>query len=362
MHGRAWAFTWNGKMIKTINSWRGLMAVVVVFFHSGWGFLWNLTYSGVTFFFMASAFLLAMRHPFERLEWRDYRKFVVGHAFRLYPLNWLALALLLMLALTLNSAPVDWFSTALSALLVQSWSPVHDVHYSLNPVAWFLSALLFCYAAYPLLARLTVRWRLRHKMLLAILLVLLLAVLLVPLDRAGREAVFVNPLAHVVDFAVGIALLHLCRVCRERWPRVGFATASLIEIVAVSLLALAVVASVKTTWFKPWEDVILWLLPQGAILLSLAWLQGQEGLVGRMLLWRPLQWLGGISFEVFALQFVAFHIFNYVVSPVAGHFGVMVYDYKTWCVWPVLLPLAWGVNRCFTRPVGAFVKRKIQQI
>ena len=336
------------------------MAVVVVSFHSGLGCLWNLTYSGVTFFFISSAFLLSARHPFERLSVSDYRNFVLGHAMRLYPLNWLALAMMIVLALGLHTASVNWGSTALTALLLQSWSPVHEVHYGLNPVAWFVSSLLFCYVAYPFLAHWVGRWRLWLKALFTVALVVALALILVPLDPEGRETVFVFPLAHVVDFTVGILLFHIYRVLKERLPRVNFGTATLVEVALLLLLALTVVATVKTTWFKPWEDDLLWLVPQGAILVALTLFDGQEGAVGKVLLWRPLQWLGSISFEVFMLQFVAFHLFNYVISPVAGHFGILIYEYKTLCVWLVLLPLAWLVNRFFTRPVAAYFKRRIK--
>ncbi len=85
---------------------------------------------------------------------------------------------------------------------------------------------------------------------------------------------------------------------------------------------------------------------------------GQEGTIGKFLLCRPLQWLGGISFEMFVLQFVAFHLFNYVISPVAGHFGWDIYHHLAWFVLPLLMALSWLVNRCFTRPVGAYFKRK----
>ena len=43
------------------------MAVTVVLFHAGVGWMWNVAVTGVTFFFISSTFLLAMRHPFDRL-------------------------------------------------------------------------------------------------------------------------------------------------------------------------------------------------------------------------------------------------------------------------------------------------------
>ena len=63
-------------MIKTINSWRGLMAVAVVLFHCGVGWSYNVAVSGVTFFFISSTFLLARQHPFDRIEGRAYGRFV----------------------------------------------------------------------------------------------------------------------------------------------------------------------------------------------------------------------------------------------------------------------------------------------
>ena len=342
-------------MIKGVNSWRGLMAVAVVLFHCNVACIYNVAVSGVTFFFLSSALLLAMRHPFERLSVKRYYNFVVDHAMRLYPLHWLGLALLVIIALTLHAGHIDWGATALSALLLHAWSPVHDVHYGLNPVAWYLSALLFCYCIYPLVICWLGRWRLRHKALLALVLAAALGAVMLPLDIPGREAVFVNPLSHVVDLVTGITLCHLCLVLRDRWPRVGFGAATLIEVGVLVLLAAVIALNMSTTLVRPWEDDVLWLLPQGAVLTALVWLNGQPGAIGRVLLCRPLQWLGSISFEVFVLQFVAFRLFGFVIAPAAGHLGWDIYHDYAWMVLAVLLPLSWLVNRFFTRPLRRFL-------
>ena len=336
------------------------MAVAVVLFHCDVAWIYNVAVSGVTFFFLSSAFLLAMRHPFERVGAREYVRFVIGHSLRLYPLHWLGLALLAIIGCTLYPASIDWGATALSALLLHAWSPVHDVHYGLNPVAWYMSALLFCYCIYPPVKRWLGRCRLRYKVLIAMALALVLGTVMLPLDIPGREAVFVNPMSHVVDLVVGIMLLHLCEVLRSRWPRVGYRMATLIEAGALLLLAGFIAVNMATTWTRPWEDDVLWLLPQGAILLAMAWLNGQEGALGRLLLCRPLQWLGSISFEVFVLQFVAFRLFGFVVAPAVGHLGWDIYHGLPWFVLLLLLPLSWLVNRLFTKPLSARVKRMFQ--
>ena len=338
------------------------MAVAVVLFHCGVGWSYNVAVSGVTFFFISSTFLLAMCHPFERLEPKAYMRFVGDHAMRLYPLHWLGLALLIAIAMTFRVKPVDWGATALSALLLHSWSPVHDVHYGLNPVAWYMCALLFCYFIYPFMARWIGRWRIGWKALLALVLAVVLAVILLPLNIPQREAVFVNPLSHVLDVTVGLTLFHLYRILKGRMQDVDAGRATLIEAGALLLLAVVIAVNVSTTWIRPWEDDIIWLIPQGTVLLALALLAGREGALGRLLLWRPLQWLGGISFEMFVLQFVAFHLFNFYIAPLAAHFGWNIYYKLAWFALPLLVVISWVVNRLFTRPLGAYLKRKFASI
>ena len=337
------------------------MAVAVVLFHCGVAWSYNVAVSGVTFFFISSTFLLAMRHPFERLTGTEYARFVGEHAMRLYPLHWLGLALLILTSVVFHTVAIDWPATALSALLLHSWSPVHDVHYGLNPVAWYMCALLFCYAIFPVMAHWTRGWRLRHKALLTLVLAIVLAVVLFPLDIPHREAVFVNPVSHVLDVMAGLTLYHFFWVLHGRFVKMDRHSATLIEVGALLLLAVVIAVNVTTTWIRPWEDDIIWLLPQGGVLVALALTSGREGAVGRILLCKPLQWLGSISFEMFVLQFVAFHLFNYAVSPVAGHFGWEIYGKLPLLVLPLLMLISWLVNRCFTRPIGSYFKRKFQQ-
>ena len=336
------------------------MAVTIVLFHAGVGWMWNVAVTGVTFFFLSSTFLLAMRHPFERLTARGYGRFAVSHALRLYPLHWLGLALLIALGLVYYPSDIHWGPTALSALLIHSWFPAHDIHYGINPVAWYLCALLFCYLIYPFMAHWLGRWRLRYKVMLAVILAAVLAIVLLPLDIPGREAVFVNPLSHVLDIVVGLILIHLYHLLKARAGKVSFGTATLIECGALVLLAVAIGVNMATTWVKPWEDVLIWLVPQGCILLVLALLDGREGAIGKVLLFKPLQWLGSISFEVYVLQFVAFHLFNYLLSPLAGHFGWLIYDKLAWLSLLLLVPLAWAVNRLFTRPLRKMINAKFK--
>ena len=164
----------------------------------------------------------------------------------------------------------------------------------------------------------------------------------------------------MLDVVVGLVLIHLYHLLKPRAGKVSFGTATLIECGALLLLAVAIGINMATTWVKPWEDVLIWLVPQGCILLVLALLDGREGAIGKVLLFKPLQWLGSISFEVYVLQFVAFHLFNYLLSPLAGHFGWLIYDKLAWLSLLLLVPLAWAVNRLFTRPLRKMINAKFK--
>jgi len=277
---------------------------------------------------------------------------------RLYPLHWLSLLLLLALWALFEPRHVDAGTLTLNALLLQAWSPVHEVHYSFNTVSWYLSALLFCYLCFPFAVRLLSRWRLRYQLLLLAVLAVVLGMVVLPLDIPGREAVHVNPLSHLLDLCVGITLLRVYRLMKPRCAGIGYAGRSCIEVGALVLLVVSWCLNRYTSLVHPWEDNLLWIVPQSCLILTCALLDGREGILGRLLLCKPLQWLGGISFELFMLQFVAFLLANYVVSPVLGHWGINSYDQMIWIALPLLVVLSWAVNRWFTQPVRMWLRQK----
>ncbi len=358
--GALWANVCNfaRKMIKTINSWRGLASLNVVMFHCNTG-IWSAGQSGVVFFFLSSAFLLSMKYPFNSLTPRQYGRFFLNHAARIYPLHWLALALMIILTLTLAGGTVNWCSAALNALLVQAWFPQHEVRYGINPVVWFLGVLIFCYLFYPLVAHWLRNWRLRYKVLLGFAISVVLAVILVPLDIPGRELVLNCPLSHLPEVIAGLSLFHLYKVLKCRYPRVSYGIATLLELSALLLVVAFITLSETTTLVKPWEDDLLWILPEGLLLLTFVYLDGQEGAIGRFLSHKVFQWLGDICFEVFILQFVVFQLYNYVFAPLAGHYGYDIYGKRAILVWPLLFAFCWMVNRLFTRPVRRWLKKAL---
>jgi len=357
-------------MIKTINGWRAVFALMIVLFHVGATGLEEMTWAGVSFFFMASGMLLAMKHPMGELDAASYRRFISRHAAKLFPLHWLTLALWLAATAILGYFAFKPFVLALNATLLHSWSLTHAIYFSYNKFSWFLSTLLFCYLCYPLLARWFMPLRLRYKVIIIALIAILDFTLLAGTDDYSRTALYVFPPVRLIDFVIGMTLAHGWKLLGQRIGNSNNGTdAELLAIALLSAMIFTYQANSKT--LLPWSDAILWWLPVAAILLVSALYDKREGFIGKILASKPLQWLGNISFEIFMLQGLAALAYNYLLAPIVAHIG-LDYAYSivsrdlfgasapgliVWFILPIDILLAWCVNRLFTRPVTRLINR-----
>jgi len=358
-------------MIRTINGWRAVFALMIVLFHVGGSSFEEMTWAGVTFFLMASGFLLAMKHPFEDLNKASYRRFAWNHAIKLFPLHWLTLLLWIVAMAVLGLLVIKPITLGLNFTLLHSWSLTHSIYFSYNKFSWFLSTLLFCYLCYPLLARRFMPLPLPIKGLIIAGLAIIDILVLAGTDDYGRTALYVFPPVRLIDFIIGMTLVHVCQE-RSKASVLGQSANGIdAELVSIALLSSGVMLFRSYPSLLPWSDAVLWWIPVAAILLTSKLYDNREGFIGKILVSRPFQWLGDISFEIFMLQGIAALVYNYCAAPVLAHIGVQrVYDYVAadllgasapgmivWFILPIDILLAWAVNRIFTRPVTRLLRR-----
>lgn len=358
-------------MIKTINGWRAVFALMIVLFHVGAASFEEMTWAGVTFFLMASGFLLATKYPFEQLDAPSYRRFAWNHATKLFPLHWLTLALWMVVMAILGLLTLKPLTLALNATLLHSWSLIHAIYFSFNKFSWFLSTLLFCYLCYPLLARWFMPLRLRIKGVILIVLAIILIIVLAGTDDYSRTALYVFPPVRLVDFVIGMVLAGICMGTKKPKVLGKSENGTDAELVAIALLSVMVMTFRAYPSVLPWSDAILWWIPIAMILVTSFYYNKREGFIGKILASKPLQWLGDISFEIFMLQGLAALAYNYWLAPVLAHIGVqdgynMVANdllgasapgLIVWLILPIDILMAWAVNRLFTRPVTRLLRR-----
>ncbi len=261
------------------------------------GFMYN-GFRGVDLFFVLSGFILMHAHEADFVSIRRDAvwRFYVLRFFRVYPLNTLVLLALVPVALFLpgfvgwtrflHGAPIAYHDHDFSRLgfvqslvLAQTWSVAKPGQW--NGPAWSLSAEVFGYALFPLLAWAACRCR---SAVLAGVGAALSLLLLIGAMRAFGHATD-NPTAAfglvrmAFCFVAGIALQR----CFRFWPA-GEGWAALLTLASLGWILLCL------TW-RPLN--LFAVLGFGGIILGLAY---QRGPVDAVLTSGPAMFLGRISF------------------------------------------------------------------
>lgn len=203
----------TGRDLPRLTSLRMFAALSVFGFHlQRWhvwapGRVFTAGFTGVTFFFVLSGFVLTWTwRSGQPWRWFYWRRFA-----RIYP-NHLVMLLVAVVAPVVAVDRGGGEATPLNALLLQAWSATDRIIYSLNGVTWSLSCEVAFYASLPLLLALLMRcgraqrWALAGGYFLACSVV-------VSLGHLG-----VNPVVRGGEFVLGVVV---ALEIRDGWrPRI----------------------------------------------------------------------------------------------------------------------------------------------
>ncbi len=281
--------------IRSLESLRFIFIFLIFISHFSWnesGF-WDCGGDcGVSFFFILSGFALSLSG--NTLS-KGYAAFIYRRLNRIYPSHLLAL----LLAFICMPWCFNMLNTGLSLTLLQSWIPVKESYFGTNPVAWFLSDLLLFYLIFPRLKK----WIFNSStgMLIftaATTVVIYLAVIapIIPADMVNWT-LYVFPPLRLIDFCLGIML---SRVFLSRPTNHSLITATLMEMAAVALLV-AVIAAYPYLPERYATAAIFWA-PCGLLIFVFANTDSSPGFISQILRWKPLLWLGAVSFEFYLVH------------------------------------------------------------
>lgn len=344
-------------MIKTLTSWRGIFALCIVRFHFATAQFDQMAFSGVLFFFMTSGFLAAL-HP------HKLRDFYHRRLWRIFPLHWLALAGMIALDLALMHKFTYGWDLAFHITLLQSWFPSTAIHYGYNNHSWFLSTLLACIIATPLLMKWIEKSSLKQIWTVMGLACLTLVVVCYSTEGPWLSYTHTCPVTRIVDYTLGMALATtITRLdLRQKMEHISLANASLLELMTLAVFAAFIVVHhagnpiINQLYIAP-----LWWVPVMLLITTSALLNGHEGLIGKILTSKLLLWLGGISFEIYILQQLVNNVFCYVIAPLFGKFGIIIYNNSfAWCL-PLIIVTSWIVHQYFTKPIAQLTNNKMSK-
>lgn len=343
------------QMFRTLQSLRGLFAIAI-FMHHYCGFAEGGDCS-VSFFLILSGFVLSkgFESKFEHGE-ISYGRFITGRLIRIYPLHVLTLAAaILVQCRTFTTEKILIYLSNLT--LVQAWIPESRFYFSGIGTAWFLSALLFCYLAFPVMIRMLSRMSLYRTVATLCGVIMLYYVVNQCVQWClNYEVIYINPAMRLFDFALGMLLWQLWRCGAESLANVAHrqstATRTAIEVVVIAIF----VAAIALHGQLPLRYALasMWWLPSMLLIITFTAMDSGGGLFTRLLQWRPLVTFGNVSFSFFMLHIVAGEYLRIAFEKIAVEPSAEAFVATLFVVTVVA---AFAVSRYFEKPIVSLWKR-----
>jgi len=282
--------------IKTLTSLRGIAAMAVVFYHFGPLYSRNFSieahtliisraYLWVDFFFLLSGFVLCHVYAEDFIGGRvRFREFLGKRLARIYPLH---LFCLLVLLIPFFAASGTRLSFITSLLLINAWGT--DTELTWNYPSWSISAEWAAYLAFPAILAVFYRLALPYAVLLATAGIFGLDALAAHLNVGTRHNFDVMSysfgwLRCVVLFSMGVVIYRIyaarLSLLRSDWVFAAIAACTL-----------------ATMHFGVGDIVTVFCF---CALLCVA--AQNEGVPQKLLSWKPLYFLGLISYSIYMTQ------------------------------------------------------------
>lgn len=263
--------------------------------------IFNAGVVGVAFFFVLSGFILTYNYTDvfkDGLSGRDYRRFVWDRWTKIYPVHFLAMLMVLPIAVLSPHDPLDWRVVPFHLFLGQCWWPLSEpkFYYNLNVPSWSISCEWFFYLLAPVLIFWVLggsrRWL---PLILALAYAVGLGVLLARSDTAQRlySVSWFAP-SRVVEFLAGI---FLARAFLNPAGKVHRLSPALLQGAGLFLIVAGAIYRRSAPW-PLWGGL---LYVPGASLLVLGLAEGRSGLA-RHLAHPWVKVLGTASFSFYLLH------------------------------------------------------------
>ena len=357
------------RYLSALTSLRFVAAAMIVVHHTHGYFGYGAKIAGsvpldqgVSFFFVLSGFILFYTNR-GIASLGDAGRFILARIARIWPLH------VATLALTLLFLPQPWgpagptLGPALANFfLVHGWVPWPGYFFSYNAVSWSLSTELFFYLCFP---GLVLNWQRTWPWKLALcagsaaaMIGIASATHLSFYDGSAKVSidslVYINPLARIFEFALGMLAGHFWVQGRVWFDRLSVPLATALEVAALGLLCVAVI-ELREVFGRAFAQgsldlaLLRWLVTSSTgpffAILTMAFASGR-GLLGKGLAWRPLVVLGEISFALYMCHQILFR--SLTVTGSLAAFGGMGGQYVAY--WAMSLGLSYALFRLVEWP------------
>ncbi|BAO88899.1 acyltransferase family protein [Caballeronia cordobensis] len=361
------------KKLPALTSLRFFAAFAVVLHHSA-GFLAGSTIAktlalrqGVSFFFVLSGFILTYTYisAGKKVDWW---RFYLHRFARIFPTHVAGTILFIFLAgmwiPAIFSGDEYRHALYLNLAMAQSAIPLEKYYFSYNLVSWSISTEAFFYLAFPLMftGKGKAPWIGFAASLLAFAVMCWLSLYMgAPQDSHTELSVnglmYVNPLARMVEFALGCVTCHLFK---SRAPTKSRArsVSTAIECVAVIAVFVGLYAGTHARPFVSYyfgatiASVFGWAGAAPIFAFLIYVFARQSGRVSEALSARPFVFLGEISFALYVTHFAILT----KLEQYPEHFQGNVETF--WIYLAMCLMVAWATHMLIENPFRTLIVEK----
>ncbi|ENT2127126.1 acyltransferase family protein [Escherichia coli] len=204
----------------------------------------KLGYSGVTFFFILSGFILTYSFTISLRNGNgSFVDFLAHRVFRIYPVHLLCLTVFIVGHSILGGGfSPNILSIIKNALLIQSYSVDKEDYFSFNAVSWSISVEMFFYVSFCFIIFA------RKRMLALFAALILINVIYMASygeisDAFSHWFFYINPFNRLPDFLIGIIL---CKLYFEFKSKPSYLVLSFAEISSVVFILMSVYMVAKS--------------------------------------------------------------------------------------------------------------------
>lgn len=273
----------------------------------------------VSFFFILSGFILM--HRYGSKGGFSFGPFMKARFSRLWPahLFWTLAAIWLIpigngVGIRVGEGIFDWWPTlGLNLSMLHAWSPFRAHSFSFNGLSWSISTEMMLYCFFPLLLPgIRRNWPWKLAITLALLIMMTWIGTFFPV-RAGSQELqstsftYTFPLARVFEFCLGMTAWLAWDSVRGHM-RSGFFHRTVAEMVGAAIFVAGIVVSERLAVSMGVVAKVAAYLSLVALLVTLS---SGGGALSKLLSFKPLVYLGEISFSLYLSHQV---IMRYIVS------------------------------------------------
>ena len=289
--------------------------------------------AGVTFFFVLSGFVISCGYG-DRVcgSYFKWSSFMRKRIVKLYPLHLLTFFVALLMGFVVG-IKFSAVKTVLHMLMLQEFTLSANLLNYGTGLSWFLGALIFCYALFPMLYKCIMfysRWCIGG---IAVLYFILYVTIVAHCNNSAIDNyVYAFPPFRIIDFFIGIIVFRLYSLSASTniMRRISLLPHSVLTVCDVLVVVLCIstwlVYPSMPSWFR--FSMLFWV-PFGLLIYWFAVSDGSSRCLQRVMRCRVLVALGGISFEIYMIHGIIITlcvfgwgcIFGYDTVPNGVHFA-----------------------------------------